>query len=106
MPGGAALSPAALAPLTTLRLGGPARALVEVEREDELVATVRELDRAGEPLLILAGGSNVVIADAGFAGTGRARAHPRHRAEDGVGSRSPSRPASRGTYVVERTVER
>jgi UDP-N-acetylmuramate dehydrogenase len=58
-----------LAPLTTLRLGGPARDLIEVAREDELVATVRELDAAGEPLLILGGGSNVVIADAGFAGT-------------------------------------
>jgi len=58
-----------LAPLTTLRLGGPARRLVEVETEAELVATVRELDAAGEPLLVLAGGSNVVIADAGFDGT-------------------------------------
>ena len=58
-----------LAPLTTLRLGGPARDLIAVRREDELVATVRELDAAGEPLLILGGGSNVVIADAGFDGT-------------------------------------
>jgi UDP-N-acetylmuramate dehydrogenase len=58
-----------LAPLTTLRLGGPARRLVTVSTEDELVATVRELDAAGEPLLVLAGGSNVVVADAGFDGT-------------------------------------
>ncbi|MDO8188879.1 UDP-N-acetylmuramate dehydrogenase [Conexibacter sp. JD483] len=58
-----------LAPLTTLQLGGPARRLVEVDGERELVATVRELDAAGEPLLVLAGGSNVVIADAGFDGT-------------------------------------
>ncbi len=58
-----------LAPLTTLRLGGPARRLVEVDDERELVAAVRELDAAGEPLLVLAGGSNVVIADAGFDGT-------------------------------------
>jgi UDP-N-acetylmuramate dehydrogenase len=67
VPQGAGLRP--LAPLTTLRLGGPARDLVEVRREDELVATIRELDAAGEPLLILGGGSNVVIADAGFDGT-------------------------------------
>ncbi len=60
---------AELAPLTTLRLGGPARRLVAVDREDELVAAVRELDAEGEPLLLLAGGSNVVIADRGFAGT-------------------------------------
>lgn len=58
-----------LAPLTTLRLGGPARRLVEVDDERELVAAVRELDAAGEALLVLAGGSNVVIADAGFDGT-------------------------------------
>jgi len=67
VPRGAALTP--LAPLTTLRLGGPARALVEVRREDELVATLRDLDAAGEPVLVLGGGSNVVIADAGFDGT-------------------------------------
>jgi UDP-N-acetylmuramate dehydrogenase len=58
-----------LAPLTTLRLGGPARRLVEATSEAELVETVRAADAAGEPLLVLAGGSNVVIADAGFPGT-------------------------------------
>lgn len=59
----------ALAPLTTLRLGGPASRLIAVETESELVTAVTELDAAGEPLLLLAGGSNVVIADAGFDGT-------------------------------------
>jgi UDP-N-acetylmuramate dehydrogenase len=39
---------------------------VEAETEEELVAAVRSAD---EPVLILAGGSNVVIADAGFDGT-------------------------------------
>jgi UDP-N-acetylmuramate dehydrogenase len=58
-----------LAPLTTLRLGGPARRLVAAHSEAELVETVRAADAAGEPLLVLAGGSNVVIADAGFPGT-------------------------------------
>jgi UDP-N-acetylmuramate dehydrogenase len=58
-----------LAPLTTLRLGGPAGRLVEARTEEELVTAVREADAAGEPLLVLAGGSNVVIADAGFPGT-------------------------------------
>ena len=58
-----------LADLTTLRLGGPARRLVEATTEDELVAAVRDADAAGEPLLVLAGGSNVVVADEGFAGT-------------------------------------
>jgi UDP-N-acetylmuramate dehydrogenase len=58
-----------LAPLTTLRLGGPARRIVEARREEELVAAVTDADAAGEPVLVLAGGSNVVIADAGFPGT-------------------------------------
>ena len=58
-----------LAPLTTLRLGGPARRLVTVYDESSLVELVRAADTAGEPLLVLGGGSNVVLPDAGFAGT-------------------------------------
>jgi len=60
---------AELAPLTTLRLGGPARRLVTAGTEEDLIEAVRSLDAAGEPVLVLAGGSNVVIADAGFDGT-------------------------------------
>ena len=58
-----------LAELTTLRLGGPPRRLVQARSEEEVVAAVREADDAGEPLLVLAGGSNVVVADEGFPGT-------------------------------------
>ena len=58
-----------LAPLTTLRLGGAARRLVEASTEADLVEAVISADRAGEPLLVLAGGSNVVIADEGWDGT-------------------------------------
>ena len=58
-----------LSQLTTFRLGGPARRLVEATTEAELVEAVRAADLAGEELLILAGGSNVLIADEGFAGT-------------------------------------
>jgi UDP-N-acetylmuramate dehydrogenase len=54
-----------LAPLTTLQLGGPGRRLVEVADDDALIAAVTG---AEEPVLLLAGGSNVVIADAGFDG--------------------------------------
>ena len=61
--------PTTLAELTTLRLGGPARRLVRAETEEDLVALVREADAASEPLLVLAGGSNVVVADEGFPGT-------------------------------------
>jgi UDP-N-acetylmuramate dehydrogenase len=58
-----------LAELTTLRLGGPARRLVSCATEGELIDTVRAADAADEPLLVLGGGSNVVVADAGFPGT-------------------------------------
>jgi UDP-N-acetylmuramate dehydrogenase len=57
-----------LGPLTTLRLGGPAGRLVDARTEAELVDAVRDADAAGEAVLVLAGGSNVVVADAGFAG--------------------------------------
>ncbi len=60
---------AALADFTTLRLGGPAARLVAAADEDAIVAAVRAADSAGEPLLVLAGGSNLVVADAGFPGT-------------------------------------
>ncbi|WP_405017878.1 UDP-N-acetylmuramate dehydrogenase [Kitasatospora sp. NBC_00070] len=60
---------APLAPLTTLRLGGPARRLVTAGTDDEVVETVRAADLAGEPLLVIGGGSNLVIGDRGFDGT-------------------------------------
>ncbi|MFE7563752.1 UDP-N-acetylmuramate dehydrogenase [Kitasatospora sp. NPDC057500] len=60
---------APLAPLTTLRLGGPARRLVTAHTDDEVIAAVRAADTAGEPLLVIGGGSNLVIGDAGFPGT-------------------------------------
>ena len=53
-----------LAPLTTLGIGGPARDFVRATTLDEL----REVLRAGEQLLVLGGGSNVVIGDAGWDG--------------------------------------
>nr|WP_308257334.1 UDP-N-acetylmuramate dehydrogenase [Pseudonocardia lacus] len=59
----------ALAPLTTLRLGGPARRIVEAESADAVVEAVRAADAAGEPLLLLGGGSNLVVADEGWPGT-------------------------------------
>lgn len=60
---------AVLADHTTLRVGGPAEHLITVETEDQLVATVRGLDAAQAPLLIMGGGSNLLVGDAGFAGT-------------------------------------
>jgi UDP-N-acetylmuramate dehydrogenase len=58
-----------LAGHTTLRLGGPAGRFVRADRASDLVDAVRGADAAGEPLLVIGGGSNLVIADAGFEGT-------------------------------------
>lgn len=58
----------ALAPRTTFGLGGPARRLLELEREHEVAQAVRELRRSKTPWVVLGGGSNVLVADAGFAG--------------------------------------
>jgi UDP-N-acetylmuramate dehydrogenase len=58
-----------LADYTTVRLGGPARAFVRAETEHELIDAVRSADAAGEPVLILGGGSNLVVSDEGFDGT-------------------------------------
>ncbi len=52
-----------------MRVGGPPRRMLRAETEEDLVAAVREADAAGEPLLVLGGGSNLVIADDGFPGT-------------------------------------
>ncbi len=59
----------ALADYTTLGVGGPARRVVVTQDEHELVTTIADCDRRGEPVLIIGGGSNLVIADAGFDGT-------------------------------------
>ncbi|HZB78215.1 MAG TPA: UDP-N-acetylmuramate dehydrogenase, partial [Solirubrobacteraceae bacterium] len=43
--------------------------LLEAAEEEAIVAAVRAADAAGEPLLVMSGGSNLVVADAGFPGT-------------------------------------
>ncbi|MEU6156768.1 UDP-N-acetylmuramate dehydrogenase [Streptomyces sp. NPDC047130] len=60
---------APLAPLTTFRLGGPARRLITATTDAEVVEAVREADASGTPLLVVGGGSNLVIGDKGFEGT-------------------------------------
>ncbi len=65
-PGTGQFSGKPLSEYTTLRLGGPARELVEVASSEEAVEALRE---AEGPTLVLAGGSNVVIGDEGFDGT-------------------------------------
>ncbi|MEU4418059.1 UDP-N-acetylmuramate dehydrogenase, partial [Nocardia salmonicida] len=56
-----------LSELTTLRVGGPAL-LAECATTEALVATVKTLDAAGIAVLLVAGGSNLLIDDAGFDG--------------------------------------
>lgn len=57
-----------LSPLTTLRIGGPARFFAEARDEDEMLAAFSFAERRGVPLFILGGGSNAVVADEGFPG--------------------------------------
>ncbi len=58
-----------LSGFTTLGLGGPARRFVVAGTDEEIIAAVRDADQRGEPLLVLGGGSNLVISDDGFPGT-------------------------------------
>ena len=52
---------------TSLRVGGPAKSIVNVSTEAEIVAAI---EAAGDsPILIIGGGSNVLISDKGFEGT-------------------------------------
>jgi UDP-N-acetylmuramate dehydrogenase len=57
-----------LAPRTTLGIGGPAKRLVTVENVGELAEALEAADAAGERVLVLGGGSNLVVGDAGWDG--------------------------------------
>ena len=57
-----------LADYTTLRLGGPAARFVTAGAEADLIDAVRAADAQAEPVLVLGGGSNLVVADEGFPG--------------------------------------
>ena len=61
--------PVRLSRFTTLGLGGPARHFVVAGTDEEIIAAVRAADQDGEPLLVLGGGSNLVVSDDGFPGT-------------------------------------
>ncbi|MEE3849811.1 UDP-N-acetylmuramate dehydrogenase [Gordonia sp. LSe1-13] len=58
-----------LSSVTTLRLGGPARAFERCLDTDHLIGAVTDLDRQRHRCLLVGGGSNLVVADEGFDGT-------------------------------------
>jgi UDP-N-acetylmuramate dehydrogenase len=52
---------------TSLRVGGPAKKFVEVGTESEIIAAI---EAAGDsPILIIGGGTNILVSDSGFEGT-------------------------------------
>lgn len=57
-----------LAPLTTLKVGGPARYFVDAHSEHEVSEAVAFAVARKLPLFVLGGGSNLVISDSGWSG--------------------------------------
>jgi UDP-N-acetylmuramate dehydrogenase len=57
-----------LAPFTTFGIGGPARWFVEAQSEADILEASSWADERKVPIFVLGGGSNVLIADAGFNG--------------------------------------
>jgi UDP-N-acetylmuramate dehydrogenase len=58
----------ALAPLTTLKVGGPADLLIETRTSEEIVEGVKMAHAHGVAVTLLGGGSNVLIGDHGIRG--------------------------------------
>lgn len=74
-----------------MRLGGPAREFAVATTSDELVSLVRDADESGTPVLLVGGGSNLVVGDQGFDGVvvkvetaGLEVAHDKLRVDAGV----------------------
>lgn len=61
--------PQPLSELTTTGVGGPAPDVIEATTEAEVLSAVRAADDAGTKLLLVGGGSNLVISDDGYDGT-------------------------------------
>ena len=57
--------PVPLAELTTLRVGGPGRRIVEVSDDEALMDAVASADASGDAVLLVAGGSNLLVDDGG-----------------------------------------
>ncbi|WEV59921.1 FAD-binding protein [Bifidobacterium sp. ESL0728] len=57
-----------LAQLTTIGVGGSVDRFVEPKSEGEFIAAVRDADAANLPLLVIGGGSNLLVGDEPFRG--------------------------------------
>ncbi len=57
-----------LAPITSFKIGGPARYFIRVRSYDELKEALNWVHEQEMPLVILGGGSNVLVHDDGFEG--------------------------------------
>lgn len=84
-----------LASLTTLGIGGPARWFVEAQNEDDIYEAATWTRQKGIPLFVLGGGSNLLVADAGFNGV------VVHIALKGIGVREPAEDSDGRIYAVE-----
>ena len=96
-----------LADLTTLRVGGPAASFVEADDETALIEAVSTADDDGVPLLVLGGGSNLLVADEGFGGAvvRDARTGITVESDDTCGGAVVSAPAGQNwDQLVERAV--
>jgi UDP-N-acetylmuramate dehydrogenase len=57
-----------IGPRTTYRVGGAAALFVELERQDDFIALSTAISESGVEVMVLGGGSNLLIAEAGFNG--------------------------------------
>jgi UDP-N-acetylmuramate dehydrogenase len=57
-----------VAELTTYRLGGPAAIVVRIDDQEQLAALAQAVAEHRPPVLVVGRGSNLLVADAGFAG--------------------------------------
>ncbi len=57
-----------LSKYTSLRVGGPARKIVQASNEAEIIGALQQADEEGLPVLILGSGTNVLVGDDGFDG--------------------------------------
>ena len=102
------MSETLLSELTTLGVGGPARTYVRARTEQEIIDALIAADDAGDQVLILGGGSNLVVGDDGFDGTVVHTASTGitvRRAEDGRSARLSAEAGEDWDGLVARSLE-